>query len=105
MAKTVKSSYLGTNLEKFLHATNIKTVVIAGLTTPHCVFTTSRMSGNLGFDTYLISDATATFGMMNDQNGNYDGLEIIHNTTLATLNEEFATILNTEQLLKKINEL
>ncbi|MGD6802703.1 cysteine hydrolase family protein [Rossellomorea aquimaris] len=104
MTKTVNSSFIGTNLEEYLHAANIETVVIVGLTTPHCVSTTTRMSGNLGFDTYLISDATAAFGM-SDQVGNYFGPEIIHNTTLATLNEEFATILNTEQLMKTINEL
>jgi nicotinamidase-related amidase len=104
MTKTVNSSFIGTNLEEFLHASNIKTVVIVGLTTPHCVSTTTRMSGNLGFDTYLISDATAAFGM-NDQNGNYYEPEIIHNTTLATLNEEFATIFTTEQLIKTINDL
>ena len=68
------------------------------MTTPHFVSTTTRMSGNLGFNTYLISDATAAFGMK-DHNDNYYDAETIHNTSLATLNEEFATILTTEQLM------
>ncbi|MEK5175704.1 cysteine hydrolase family protein [Heyndrickxia sp. FSL W8-0496] len=99
--KKVNSSFIGTNLEEFLRLNDITTVVITGLTTPHCVSTTTRMSGNLGFNTYLISDATAAFGIT-DQNDNYYDAETIHNISLATLNEEFATILTTEQLLNRV---
>ncbi|MGE7875555.1 cysteine hydrolase family protein [Bacillus paramycoides] len=98
ITKKVNSSFIGTNLEEFLKENKITTVVITGLTTPHCVSTTTRMSGNLGFNTYLISDATAAFGMK-DQNGKYYDAETIHNVSLATLHDEFATILTTEQLI------
>ena len=98
ITKKVNSAFIGTNLEEYLKTNQITTVVITGLTTPHCVSTTTRMSGNLGFKTYLISDATAAFGMK-DQNSNYYDAETIHNTSLATLNEEFATILTTEELI------
>ena len=101
ITKKVNSSFIGTNLEQVLQSNGITTVVIAGLTTPHCVSTTTRMSGNLGFDTYLISDATAAFGMK-DQNGTYYDAETLHAISLATLHEEFATILTTEQLLNKV---
>jgi nicotinamidase-related amidase len=98
ITKKVNSSFIGTNLEELLKVNEISTVVITGLTTPHCVSTTTRMSGNLGFNTYLISDATAAFGLK-DQNGRYYDAETIHNISLATLHDEFATILNTEQLI------
>ncbi|MEK5040266.1 cysteine hydrolase family protein [Sporosarcina sp. FSL K6-3457] len=101
ITKKVNSSFIGTNLERVLQENGITTVVIAGLTTPHCVSTTTRMSGNLGFDTYLISDATAAFGL-EDQNGTYYGAETLHAISLATLHEEFATILTTEQLVTKV---
>ncbi|SES45943.1 cysteine hydrolase family protein [Psychrobacillus sp. OK032] len=101
ITKKVNSSFIGTNLEEFLKLNNIANLVITGLTTPHCVSTTTRMSGNLGFNTYLISDATAAFGMK-DQNDNYYDAELIHNTSLATLNDEFATILTTEELINQI---
>lgn len=101
ITKKVNSSFIGTNLEDFLKLNHITTVVITGLTTPHCVSTTTRMSGNLGFNTYLLSDATAAFDMK-DQDDNYYDAETIHNTSLATLNDEFATILTTGQLINRI---
>ncbi|RDW15033.1 cysteine hydrolase family protein [Oceanobacillus chungangensis] len=100
ITKKVNSSFIGTNLEAYLKSNGITTVVITGLTTPHCVSTTTRMSGNLGFNTYLISDATAAFGL-NDQDDNYYNAQTIHNVLLATLNEEFATIFTTEQLMNE----
>ena len=99
--KKVNSGFIGTNLEEFLQQNNITTVVITGLTKPHCVSTTTRISGNFGFNTYLISDATAAFGMR-DQNDNYYDAETLHNTSLATLHDEFATKLTTEQLIKNV---
>ncbi|MCM3584921.1 cysteine hydrolase [Mesobacillus maritimus] len=98
ITKKVNSSFIGTNLQEYLEQNDLKTVVITGLTTPHCVSTTTRMSGNLGFNTYLISDATAAFGLK-DQNGTFYDAEMIHNLSLATLHDEFATILTTEQLI------
>ncbi|MGM0964385.1 MAG: cysteine hydrolase family protein [Bacillota bacterium] len=101
--KKVNSSFIGTNLEEQLRSNEIDTVVIAGLTTPHCVSTTTRMSGNLGFDTFLISDASAAFGLT-DQNGTYYDPEMIHRLSLATLHDEFATVMTTEQLISDLME-
>ncbi|MFI8708912.1 cysteine hydrolase family protein [Bacillus sp. NPDC077411] len=97
--KKVNSAFIGTNLEEYLRSNGIEKVVIVGLTTPHCVSTTTRMSGNLGFDTYLISDATAAFGMKGT-NDIYYSAEEIHAISLATLHEEFATILTTKEMIE-----
>ncbi|OLP65928.1 hypothetical protein BACPU_10150 [Bacillus pumilus] len=96
--KKVNSSFIGTNLEEQLRTNRMDTVMITSLTTPHCVSTTTRMSGNLGFDTYLISDATAAFGLT-DQNDTYYDPDTIHRLSLATLHDEFATVITTEQLI------
>ena len=100
--KNVNSAFIGTNLKDRLDRLKINKLVIAGLTTDHCVSTTTRMAGNFGFDTFLVSDATATFNKKGTCGENYSA-ELIHATALASLNNEFATIV-TVALLKKAFE-
>jgi len=61
LTKSVNSCFIGTNLRDTLDQMNYNTVVVVGLTTDHFVSTTTRMARNFGYDTYLISNATATF--------------------------------------------
>ena len=100
--KTVHSAFIGTNLENHLKDNHITTVVIVGLTTNHCVSTTARMSGNLGFSTFVVSDATATFDRVGPDGKTYDA-ELIHNTSLANLHGEFAHIITTHEIIDSIN--
>lgn len=46
--KCVNSSFIGTGLEAFLREKGVRQVFFAGLTTDHCVSTTTRMAANLG---------------------------------------------------------
>ena len=96
--KSVNSAFIGTDLEKRLRRSKIRTVVVTGLTTDHCVATTARMAGNLGFDTYVVSDATATFDR-EGANGKRYTAEEVHAVNLASLNQEFAKIVTTNALL------
>lgn len=100
--KNVNSAFIGTGLETYLKDQQIKSVVITGLSTQHCISTTTRMSGNLGYQTFLVSDATAAFETT-DQKGNYYDADSIHNYELAMLQNEFATILTTEEILSEWN--
>jgi nicotinamidase-related amidase len=95
--KIVNSAFIGTNLEQYLRANGIDTVVIAGLTTDHCVSTSTRMSGNLGFKTFVVADATATFNRTG-YDGTKFGAEDVHSYALASLNEEFATVVVTADI-------
>jgi len=101
ITKNVNSAFIGTNLKTRIDEAKINTLVIIGMTTNHCVSTTTRMAGNFGYETILVSDATATFDRVGINGEKYSS-EIIHQTTLANLKDEFAEIINTEQLIEII---
>lgn len=97
LTKKVNSAFIGTNLEDVLFEGNINTLVIVGMTTNHCISTTVRMSGNLGFNTYLISDSTACYNTKG-LNGEIIDCNTIYNSALASLQEEFATVIDSKEL-------
>lgn len=98
ISKNVNSAFIGTELQQRLHSLNVTTVVIAGLTTDHCVSTTARMAANLGFKTFVVSDATATFDRKGPGKENFPAA-LIHQTALASLHDEFATIVSTTDVI------
>lgn len=101
IVKRVNSAFIGTNLEHRLRAAGIETVVICGATTNHCVETTTRMAGNLGFDAWLVRDATWTFDRLGPD-GDEHSAEEIHAMTLANLNGEFARIVSAAEAIAAV---
>ena len=101
IVKRVNSAFIGTGLENRLREAGIQTVVICGATTNHCVETTVRMAGNLGFDTALVRDATWTFDRTGPD-GDIHTAEHIHAITLANLNGEFARIVRTAEAIEAL---
>nr|WP_314860329.1 cysteine hydrolase family protein [uncultured Undibacterium sp.] len=97
--KTVNSAFIGTKLEEYLRAQKIDSLVIVGISTDHCVSTTTRMAGNLGFENLLVSDATFTFDRKG-LDGTQHRAEDIHQIHLASLNGEFCKVLPTSAVLE-----
>lgn len=98
LTKNVNSAFIGTDLQERLQSMGARTLVLVGLTTDHCVATTAPMAGNFGFDTYVVSDATATFERAGTRGQHYTAEEM-HDTALASLNGEFASIVTTADLM------
>ena len=96
--KQVNSAFIGTDLRERLEAVGIESLVIVGLTTDHCVSSTARMAGDLGFRVIVVADATAAH-----ERRSYDGkrhsAETVHELALANLHQEFAAIMTTDQIL------
>ena len=78
--------------------TDRSALIIAGVITNNSVEATARMAGNLGFDTVVVADATATFGRA-DYNGRWRDAEDVHALSLANLQGEYARIAGTAEIL------
>lgn len=102
LQKKENSAFIGTDLEERLRAGNQDTVVLIGLTTDHCVSSTARMAANLGFDTIVVSDATATFDRYSPITSRHFTAEEMHEAELTSLSGEFARIAETEALLSEL---
>jgi nicotinamidase-related amidase len=98
--KHVNSAFIGTSLERDLRHDGIDTLVLVGLTTNHCVSTSARMAGNLGFTTFVVSDATATFAQA-ALDGTLRSADAVHSAALSDLHQEFATVVDTAEILKR----
>jgi nicotinamidase-related amidase len=96
--KRVNSCFIGTALDEHLRRSGIRTLVLAGLTTNHCVSTTARMAGNLGYAVWVVSDATATFDRTGPDGVLYPA-ELVHAMSLSDLNGEFASVADTRTLV------
>lgn len=96
--KSVNSAFIGTGLEAHLRTHGLQRLVVVGLITNHCVSTTVRMAGNLGFQVEVAADACATFDFQG-LDGSVIPAEIMHQVGLAELQGEFAQVRSTADIL------
>lgn len=62
------------------------------------------MSVNLGFNTFVVSDATAAFNVKGINSEVYNA-ELVHLMSLANLKAEYATIITTTKLIEMITNI
>ena len=99
VTKTVNSAFYGTpDLNEWLKANDLSRLVICGITTNFCCETTARMAGNLGYDVTFAIDATRTFDRTL-LDGTVVPAAMVAAMTAANLNDEFATVMNTADIV------
>ncbi|MEH6457711.1 MAG: cysteine hydrolase family protein [Cocleimonas sp.] len=96
--KNSHSAFIGTTLEENCRSRNINQIVAVGVITNNSIEATARMSGNLGFDTTVVSDACYTFDKR-DYGGTWHSAQTIHDIALANLENEYAQIMSTREIL------
>lgn len=99
-SKTKHSAFVNTPLETYIRSKNVQQLIIVGITTDHCVSTTARMASDLEVVSdeglVVVSDATAAFNKVGiDAN-------MVHRVSLASLNNEFAQVMDTRQVLDNL---
>lgn len=104
ITKHVCTAFVGTELESKLRECACESLVIVGTTTNNSVEATARASGDLGFHTIVVSDATFTFGRK-DFDGRTRTAQEVHAMSLANLDGEYASILTTDQILGMVMTL
>lgn len=98
--KTFPSSFVGTDLEAWLHKNAIDTVVISGYMTQHCCDTTARYAHHLGFNVEFLSDATGTLDFENKA-GKVTAQEL-HRATLVEQQFRFSDVISTKEWTDKV---
>jgi nicotinamidase-related amidase len=99
--KNVPDAFLNSGLERWLQARGESDVVIVGVSTNISVESTARTAGNLGFRTFVVSDATFAFDKL-DFNGTKHSAEVVHAMALANLHGEFATVISVKEAIQLI---
>ena len=101
IAKQTNSAFIGTDLQERLRQADQNVLIVAGVITNNSVEATVRMAGNLGFETYLVEDAAFTFGKK-DWNGTWRTATEVHAMSLANLDGEYCTVVDTKDILEAV---
>ena len=88
VTKTTDSALTGTNLRLILNNLGIKTVVCAGIFTDQCVASTVRSLSDESFNVVVLEDACAA------------GTMELHNAELTIINNIYAKVCSTDDLIK-----
>jgi nicotinamidase-related amidase len=102
VSKRVNSAFHGDpDLERWLRASGIGSVLICGIQTNMCCETTARVAANLGFDVRFALDATHTFDLDAHDGGTFVADELAR-VTAANLDPEFGRVTSTAEAIREL---
>lgn len=90
--KTKSSAFTETDLEIRLKQIEPENLFLAGFTANECIDATARDASSLGFESYVVGDATAVFDMRSP-NGKLLRADRVHRLTLANIDAFYAKVI------------
>lgn len=96
--KTKSSAFSETELEARLKELEPENLVLVGFTANECIDATARDASSLGFESYVVGDATAMFDVRSSD-GKLLKAERIHRLTLANINAFYAKVIHAADII------
>lgn len=96
--KTKSSAFTETELESQLKKMEPENIVLVGFTANECIDATARDASALGFEAYVVGDATAMFDVRSPD-GKLLKAERIHRLTLANINAFYARVIQAADIV------
>jgi nicotinamidase-related amidase len=88
--KTTSGVFNSTNLDQVLRNMGITSLIVTGVATNGCVETSTRGAGDLGYLTYLVDDATATYTQQ------------LHDEAISDMDHNFALVKQTQEVIDEL---
>ena len=101
IGKGLPNSFAHTGLQNHLAEIGRPHLVICGFMTHMCVSSTARAALDLGYETTVVSDATATRSLPSANGGAVVSATELHNASLAALADRFSAINTTVEVLAR----
>lgn len=98
IAKQHPNAFYDTQLESLISAESKKQIIFAGFMSHMCVSSSARAAFDLGFDSFVCHDACATRDLPSTTRETIRA-DIMHNTAMAALQDRFAAMVTTDELV------
>ena len=92
VTKNLPNAFAGTDLAENLRSRGDRPLVIGGFMTHMCVSATARAATDLGFDSVVLSDATATRALPSASGSGTVPAAALHEAALAALADRFSVV-------------
>lgn len=96
--KALPNSFAGTDLAQELEKAGRKRLILAGFMTHMCVSATARAALDLGYQSTVLSDATATRDLPDPSGGGIVTAADLHRAELAALADRFSIVCQSTEL-------
>ena len=98
VSKTLPNAFAGTALADLIGERPDRPLVICGFMTHMCVSATARAATDLGFETVVVSDASATRSLPSATGGPAVSASDVHSAALAALADRFSVVAATAKV-------